>query len=339
MDPRPSPAPAVRVEGVVKRFGATVALAGVELEIPAGTVFGLLGPNGAGKTTLVRILATLLAPDAGRVEILGHDVVREPGAVRELLGLTGQFAAVDELLTGRENLEMFGRLFRLSRDEARRRAGEVLDRFDLAGAADRPARTYSGGMRRRLDLASSLLSRPRMLFLDEPTTGLDPRSRLEMWSIVGELVADGTTILLTTQYLEEADRLADRITVLDLGRVIAVGTADDLKRQVGGQVVELRPAEAADLDKAGALLGELAGNPASIDRDAGRASVGVDDPALLAESVRRFDDAGVALDELALRRPSLDEVFLQLTGHRAADSEQQAKPAPKGRRGRRRKDA
>ena len=215
---RGSSVPAVRVEGVVKRFGATVALDGAGLEVPAGMVFGLLGPNGAGKTTLVRILATLLAPDAGRAEVFGHDVVREPAAVRELIGLTGQFAAVDELLTGRENLEMFGRLFGLSREQAHRRADELLARFELAEAADRPARTYSGGMRRRLDLASSLLTRPRILFLDEPTTGLDPRSRNEIWAIVRELRREGTTLLLTTQYLEEADQLADRIAVIDHGR-------------------------------------------------------------------------------------------------------------------------
>jgi ABC-2 type transport system ATP-binding protein len=218
---RGSSVPAVRVEGVVKRFGATVALDAAGLEVPAGRVFGLLGPNGAGKTTLVRILATLLAPDAGRAEVFGHDVVREPAAVRELIGLTGQFAAVDELLTGRENLEMFGRLFKLSAEGACRRAGELLERFDLGQAGDRPARTYSGGMRRRLDIASSLLTRPQVLFLDEPTTGLDPRSRNEIWAIVRELRREGTTLLLTTQYLEEADQLADRIAVIDRGQVIA----------------------------------------------------------------------------------------------------------------------
>src|SRR6202022_138818 len=214
-----SVAPAVRVAGVTKRFGATAALAGVDLEVAEGTVFGLLGPNGAGKTTLVRVLATLLHPDAGRAEVFGRDVVSEADAVRELLGLTGQFAAVDEILSGRENLIMFGRLFGLSAEEARRRAAALLERFDLADAADRPARTYSGGMRRRLDLASSLLTRPRVLFLDEPTTGLDPRSRNEIWSVVRELVREGTTVLLTTQYLEEADQLAEQIAVIDPGRV------------------------------------------------------------------------------------------------------------------------
>src|SRR3989442_5675492 len=239
MFPQGSAAPAVRVAGVVKRFGATRALAGVDLEVTQGTVFGLLGPNGAGKTTLVRVLATLLRPDAGRAEVFGRDVVSEADAVRELLGLTGQFAAVDEILSGRENLLMFGRLFGLSRGEARRRAAALLERFDLADAADRPAKTYSGGMRRRLDLASSLLTRPRILFLDEPTTGLDPRSRNEIWAIVRDLRREGTTLLLTTQYLEEADQLADEIAVIDHGRVIAEGTGNELKDRVGGQILEV----------------------------------------------------------------------------------------------------
>jgi daunorubicin resistance ABC transporter ATP-binding subunit len=250
---------AVRVEGVVKRFGATVALDGAGLEVPAGMVFGLLGPNGAGKTTLVRILATLLTPDAGRAEVFGHDVAGEAAAVRELTGLTGQFAAVDELLTGRENLEMFGRLFKLSRQDARRRAGELLERFDLAQAAGRPARTYSGGMRRRLDIASSLLTRPQVLFLDEPTTGLDPRSRNEIWAIVRELRREGTTILLTTQYLEEADQLAGRIAVIDRGKVIAEGTGNELKDRVGGQILEVELASAGQRDRAQALLRAPAG--------------------------------------------------------------------------------
>src|SRR6059058_1157199 len=229
MGTSPSVAPAVRVGGVVKRFGATTALAGVDLSVEEGTVFGLLGPNGAGKTTLVRVLATLLVPDGGSASVFGRDVVDDPSGVRASIGLTGQFAAVDEILSGRENLVMFGRLFDLPPSEAAERAGELLERFDLADAADRPARTYSGGMRRRLDLASSLLTRPRVLFLDEPTTGLDPRSRKEIWSVVRDLVRDGTTLLLTTQYLEEADQLTDRIAVIDHGRVIAQGTGDELK--------------------------------------------------------------------------------------------------------------
>src|SRR2546421_9804726 len=249
----PASPPAVRVEGLTKSFGETAALTGVDLLVPEGTVFGLLGPNGAGKTTLVRVLATLLTPDAGRAEVFGLDVVESAPAVRELLGLTGQFAAVDEILSGRENLMMFGRLFDLSPAEARRRADELLERFDLADAADRPARTYSGGMRRRLDLASSLLTRPRILFLDEPTTGLDPRSRNQIWTIVRELVREGTTLLLTTQYLEEADELADRIAVIDHGRVIAEGTGDALKERIGGQILEGELASAASPHQAPAV--------------------------------------------------------------------------------------
>src|SRR5260221_10340371 len=248
-----SSVPAVRVEGVVKRFGAAVALDGAGLEVPGGMVFGLLGPNGAGKTPVVRILAPLLAPDAGRAEVLGHDVAGAPAAVRELIGLTGQFAAVDEILTGRENLEMFGRLFKLSREQARRRAGELLERFDLAQAADRPARTHSGGMRRRLDIASSLVTRPQVLFLDEPTTGLDPRSRNEIWAVVRELRRERTTLLLTTQYLEEADQLADRIAVIDRGKVIAEGTGSELKDRVGGQILEVEMSSAGQRDQAPAV--------------------------------------------------------------------------------------
>src|SRR5256714_1989317 len=260
-------APAVRAEGVYKRFGETVALAGASLRIEEGTVFGLLGPNGAGKTTLVRVLTTLLRPDAGRVEVLGWDVSREPAAVRELIGLTGQSAAVDELLTGQENLEMFGRLFHLAPGEASARASELLDRFDLSDAADRPARTYTGGMRRRLDLASSLISRPRMLFLDDPTTGLDPRSRNEIWRAIRDLVREGTTVLLTTQYLEEADQLADRIAVIDHGRVIAEGTGDELKDRVGGQVLEVQLAEAADRARAREALASIGcGDPQPAER-------------------------------------------------------------------------
>src|SRR4051795_10744937 len=267
MSTQGSATPAVRVEGVVKRFGSTVALAGVDLDVAEGAVFGLLGPNGAGKTTLVRVLATLLAPDAGRAEVFGLDVVHEAPAVRELVSLTGQFAAVDEILTGRENLVMFGRLFGLAPAEARRRADELLERFDLADAADRAARTYSGGMRRRLDLASSLLTRPRILFLDEPTTGLDPRSRNQIWVVVRELVRDGTTVLLTTQYLEEADELADRIAVIDHGRVIAEGTGNELKDQVGGQILEVELTDASRRnDAVGVLAAVGCGEPEPGDR-------------------------------------------------------------------------
>jgi ABC-2 type transport system ATP-binding protein len=313
---RSSAPAAARVEGATKRFGATVALAGVDLEVPEGAVFGLLGPNGAGKTTLVRILTTLLTPDAGRAEVLGHDVVREPVAVRELLGLTGQFAAVDELLTGRENLEMFGRLFKLSREDARRRADELLERFDLAAAADRPARTYSGGMRRRLDLASSLLTRPRMLFLDEPTTGLDPRSRNEIWAMVRELRREGTTLLLTTQYLEEADQLADRIAVIDRGKVIAEGTGSELKDRVGGQILEVELSSAAQRDHAQEVLARVGcGEPEPEERP-DRLSL----PAprhgleLVEEAAAELRRAEIGVTDLGLRRPTLDDVFLQLTG-------------------------
>jgi ABC transporter DrrB family efflux protein len=308
--------PAARVERVAKHFGATVALAGVDLEVPQGTVFGLLGPNGAGKTTLIRILATLLTPDAGHAEVLGHDVVREAAAVRELLGLTGQFAAVDEILTGRENLEMFGRLFDLSRDEARRRAGELLERFDLADAADRPARTYSGGMRRRLDLASSLLTRPRILFLDEPTTGLDPRSRNQIWAIVRELKREGTTLLLTTQYLEEADELADQIAVIDNGRVIAQGTGNELKDRVGGQLLEVELQSAAQRDEARAVLARVGCGEPEPDERPDRLILPAprDGLELIEEAAAELRHAGIAVSDLGLRRPTLDDVFLQLTG-------------------------
>jgi len=319
-------ATAVHIEGVTKRFGTTRALAGVNLEVAEGTVFGLLGPNGAGKTTLVRVLATLLAPDAGRAEVFGLDVVHQAPAVRELLGLTGQFAAVDEILTGRENLEMFGRLFDLSRGEARRRASELLDRFELADAADRPARTYSGGMRRRLDLASSLLTRPRILFLDEPTTGLDPRSRNEIWAIVRELISEGTTIMLTTQYLEEADELADRIVVIDHGRVIAQGTGNELKDRVGGQILEVELTSAASRDEARSVLAgvgcgdpEPGGRPDELTLPAPR-----DGLELIEDAAAALRHAGIGVSDLGLRRPTLDDVFLQLTG--APPSEDGAGP-------------
>jgi ABC-2 type transport system ATP-binding protein len=301
---------------VVRRFGETVALDGAGLEVPAGMVFGLLGPNGAGKTTLVRILATLLAPDAGRAEVLGHDVVREAGAVRELIGLTGQFAAVDELLTGRENLEMFGRLFNLSREDAGRRAGELLERFDLAQAAGRPARTYSGGMRRRLDIASSLLTRPRVLFLDEPTTGLDPRSRNEIWAIVRELRRGGTTLLLTTQYLEEADQLADRIAVIDHGKVIAEGTGNELKDRVGGQILEVELSSVGQRDRAQAVLAAVGCGEPQPDERPDRLTLPAprDGLQLVEEAAAGLRRAQIGVTDIGLRRPTLDDVFLQLTG-------------------------
>jgi ABC transporter DrrB family efflux protein len=310
------PGSAVHVEGVVKRFGTTTALAGVDLDVEEATVFGLLGPNGAGKTTLVRVLATLLAPDAGRAEVFGRDVVRDAEGVRELLGLTGQFAAVDEMLTGRENLQMFGRLFDLSAADARRRASELLERFDLADAADRPARTYSGGMRRRLDLASSLLTRPRVLFLDEPTTGLDPRSRNEIWSVVRELVREGTTLLLTTQYLEEADQLAEQIAVIDHGRVIAQGTGSELKDRVGGQILEVELVSAAERDSAwAALAGIGCGEPEPGERLAQLTLPAPRDGLeMIEDAASALRKAEIGVSDLGLRRPTLDDVFLQLTG-------------------------
>jgi ABC transporter DrrB family efflux protein len=316
MAPVPSSAPAIRVRSVVKRFGGTTALAGVDLEVAQGEIFGLLGPNGAGKTTLVRVLATLLEPDTGSAEVFGHDVVHDAVAVRAMLGLTGQFAAVDEILSGRENLEMFGRLFDLPRADARRRAGELLERFDLADAADRPARTYSGGMRRRLDLASSLLTRPRILFLDEPTTGLDPRSRNEIWTIVRKLADEGTTLLLTTQYLEEADALTDRIAVIDHGRVIAQGTGNELKDRVGGKILEVELASAAERDRAAAVLtGVGCGDPEPGDRpDMLTLPAPRDGLELIADAAAALRQAGIEVSDLGLRRPTLDDVFLQLTG-------------------------
>ncbi len=319
---------AIRAEDVTKRFGGVVALAGVSVVIEEGAVFGLLGPNGAGKTTLVRVLTTLLRPDVGEAEVFGRDVVREPAAVRELIGLTGQFAAVDELLTGRENLEMFGRLFHLAPAEARARATDLLDRFDLADAADRPARTYSGGMRRRLDLASSLLTHAPMLFLDEPTAGLDPRSRNQVWSAIRNLVREGTTVLLTTQYLEEADQLADRIAVIDHGRVIAEGTGNELKDRVGGQVLEVKLADAGERERArGALAAVGCGDPQPSERaDELTLPVSRDGVELLIDAAAALRREGIAVSDISLRRPTLDDVFLELTGN--PPSENGALPTP-----------
>ncbi|NES28641.1 ATP-binding cassette domain-containing protein [Micromonospora terminaliae] len=309
---------AIRAEGLVRRFGATTALAGVDLAVPTGTVFGLLGPNGAGKTTAVRVLATLLAADEGHATVGGYDVRRDAHRVRQLIGLTGQYASVDENLTGTENLLLIGRLLGLSRADARARARALLADFQLSDAAERAAKTYSGGMRRRLDLAASLVGRPQVLFLDEPTTGLDPRSRNELWDIVRTLVADGVTVLLTTQYLEEADQLAGEIAVVDHGRVIAQGTPEELKAKVGGQVLAVRPVDPADLPTVLAVTGEVARATPEVAHQT--VTVGVSDPEVLPAVVRRLDDAGVRVAELALRSSSLDEVFLSLTGHRAEEA-------------------
>jgi ABC-2 type transport system ATP-binding protein len=309
----------IEAEAISKRFGPTQALADVDLEVEQGTVAALLGPNGAGKTTLVRILTTLLEPDRGRARVAGFDVVAEAAPLRSSIGLAGQFAAVDELLTGRENLELVGLWYHLDKREYRRRAQEVLERFSLTEAGDRLVKTYSGGMRRRLDIGASLIARPPVLFLDEPTTGLDPRTRNDLWEFIEELVAAGTTVLLTTQYMEEADRLAHRIVVLDVGRVIAEGTAAQLKARLGGDTLEARVAQRADLERAAALLAALAGAPARVDADQQRVSIPTHGgTALLIAAGRRFEEARIPLDDLGIRRPSLDDVFLALTGARAS---------------------
>ena len=318
---------AITAEDLTKRFGSTTALAGVSFAVPAGAIVGMLGPNGAGKTTAVRILATLLRPDGGHATVGGHDVVRDAVAVRGMIGLTGQYASVDEDLTGAENLVLIGRLLELPRLEARARAAELLARFDLADAAGRAAKTYSGGMRRRLDLATSLVGRPRVLYLDEPTTGLDPHSRADVWRMIRGLADDGVTVLLTTQYLDEADHLADRITVIDHGRVVADGRPDELKRRTGGQTLEVRPTVPRDLDPVAAMLAELTGEPPVRDDTSGLLTARIDDPVLLSALVRRMDAAGITADELAMRLPSLDEVFLSLTRH---DTTERPEPVAEG---------
>ncbi|MGH3939321.1 MAG: ATP-binding cassette domain-containing protein [Pseudonocardiaceae bacterium] len=315
------PTPAVEAEGLVKTFGSTRALDGVELQIPRGTVLGLLGPNGAGKTTTVRILTTLLKPDAGHAWVAGVDVLADPQGVRRKIGLSGQYAAVDETLTGFENLYMVSRLYGMPRREARARVHELLVRFRLDDAAERSAKTYSGGMRRRLDLAGALVARPEVVILDEPTTGLDPRGRLETWEVIGELVNDGASVLLTTQYLEEADRLADTIAVIDRGRVIARGTSDQLKAQIGGERLELVIDDAEYLPEVGRVLTEIGSGEATIDAHSRRVGIVVDEGAKsLIEALRRLDLIGVSVQDVGLHRPTLDDVFLALTGHVAEEA-------------------
>ncbi|CAN5725422.1 daunorubicin resistance protein DrrA family ABC transporter ATP-binding protein [soil metagenome] len=311
-------APAIEVVGLCKRFGDVVALEGVDLQVAPGTVYGLLGPNGAGKTTTVRVLTTIIKPDAGEARVLGLDVVTRAQQVRASIGLAGQYAAVDEQLTGRENLELVGQLTHQPRSQVRIRAVELLDRFGLTDAADRPLKTFSGGMRRRLDLAASLVHRPPVLFLDEPTTGLDPKSRNDLWALIRELVAEGTTLLLTTQYLEEADQLADRIAVIDRGTVIAEGTATELKSQMGATVLEVA---FTDADAAHVALATVAGVAPGAEVEGTTVRAPVSDGARTAmEVLRALDGVGLEVGGLTVREPSLDDVFLQLTGHRAEDT-------------------
>jgi ABC-2 type transport system ATP-binding protein len=315
----------ITAEGLVKiyktRKHEVRALDGVDLSVREGTILGLLGPNGAGKTTTVRILATLLKPDAGRATVAGLDVVSDAQRIRTMIGLSGQYAAVDENLTGRENLWMFGTLYQLPSSVARARATELLDQFDLTDAADRVVKTYSGGMRRRLDLGSALIGRPKLLFLDEPTTGLDPRSRLGMWEVIRSLVREGATLLLTTQYLEEADELADTIAVVDHGKIIARGTADELKAQVGGERIEVVVHDRTRIDDARRIMGGIGIGEATLDEHTRRVTVPSEGGATrLATVIREFDEAGIAIDDIGLRRPTLDDVFLSLTGHAAVEA-------------------
>jgi ABC-2 type transport system ATP-binding protein len=317
---------AISVRGLTKAYGDVQALAGVDLDVKRGTVLGLLGPNGAGKTTVVRILATLLLPDAGTARVAGLDVVHDAAKLRERIGLAGQYAAVDENLTGLENLTMVGRLYGMRRQQAKARGVELLDRFELDEAANRPVKTYSGGMRRRLDLADALVANPPILFLDEPTTGLDPRGRLNLWETIERLVTEGTTVLLTTQYLDEADRLADTIAVIDRGKVIAEGTSDDLKDRVGGERLEVRLEDGADVEAALKALTPMSDEPPVSEEGLVKLSVR-ERRGTIVEAVRRLTEAGVGVDDLVIRRPTLDDVFLSLTGHVAeetAESEEAA---------------
>jgi ABC-2 type transport system ATP-binding protein len=325
---------AIKASGLAKAYGDVVALNGIDIEVEQGTVLGLLGPNGSGKTTTVRILATLLQADSGSASVGGFDVATQPDEVRSVIGLTGQYAAVDEYLTGRENLELFGRLFHLSKFDAAKRAAELLDRFDLSDAADRGIKGYSGGMRRRLDLAASLIGRPNVLFLDEPTTGLDPRSRQGMWEVIEDLISEGTTVLLTTQYLEEADQLANRIVVLDHGNVIAKGTSNELKSQVGGDRIEIVVESAGDVSNAAGLIQEFGSAPAITEVLTKTILLPVaGGSTAIVNIVRKLDENKISIADIALRRPTLDDVFLSLTGHATENTEEVSKPA-KGRRGR-----
>jgi ABC-2 type transport system ATP-binding protein len=312
---------AIEATGLRKRYGSIEALRGVDLGVAAGTVFGLLGPNGAGKTTAVRILTTLLKPDEGSAHVAGLDVVNEAGELRGRIGVAGQYAAVDENLTGFENLEMVGRLYHLGRRVARERASELLDAFELAEAGDRVVKTYSGGMRRRLDLGAALVARPPVLFLDEPTTGLDPRSRLGLWELIERLVAQGSTVMLTTQYLDEADRLCDDIAVIDQGLVIAEGSPDELKAQVGGERLDIRLCNSADGARAAVALTAVGAEAPYVEDGSVRVRL-ADRQGAIAEAVRHLDDAGVAIDDIAIVTPTLDDVFLQLTGHGAEAGEE-----------------
>ncbi|WP_371654396.1 MULTISPECIES: ATP-binding cassette domain-containing protein [unclassified Streptomyces] len=314
---------AIYAEGLVKTFGDVKALDGVDLDVPEGTVLGLLGPNGAGKTTTVRVLTTLLQPDSGRATVAGIDVLKHPNEVRRAIGLSGQFAAVDEYLTGRENLQMVGQLYQMKAKQAKVRAGELLDKFNLADAADRPAKTYSGGMRRRLDLAAALVVSPPVMFMDEPTTGLDPRNRQQLWEVIQELVAGGTTLLLTTQYLEEADHLAHDICVVDHGRVIERGTADQLKARTGGERVEVVVHQHEEIEPARAVLAGFGKGEVAVVEHTRKLTVPVTGGAkLLAEVIRELDNRGVEIDDIGLRRPTLDDVFISLTGHVAEQKDE-----------------
>ena len=315
-----STSPAIEAEGLVKRFGEFTAVDGVSLTVPTGSVYGVLGPNGAGKTTTIRMLATLLRPDAGHARIFGHDVVAEPTAVRSLVGVTGQYASVDEDLTATENLMIFSRLLGLGRADARRKTTDLLEEFALTEAANRPLKNFSGGMRRRLDLAASLISHPPLLFLDEPTTGLDPRTRAQMWDTIRRLVAEGSTVLLTTQYLDEADQLADRIAVIDRGHVIADGTADELKASVGTSSLQLTLADRADVDATRVLLSEALRVEVVVSPEAARLTAPLTDTSITPELLIRLRDNGITVDEITVSKPSLDEVFLTITGHGADDT-------------------